>query len=1156
MGEQISGIEKDTLSRNRIVSEINQNFFVEAGAGSGKTTMLVNRMVAMVESGIDIRKICAITFTRAAAGEFYDRFQKLLIRRSSPVAQQETEERPGSLPPQTEETRRRSAEALKNIDLCFMGTIDSFCKMILSEHPSAAKIPPDAAIVSEEETQDIYRQQYVKISAGEYGEELRSLAGKFQSVNGDPLTVFLKGISKIMDNRNARFHFDDAAEIDVDAVFENERNAVIRAARCLAGHPELAYTGNKESREAWAEIAETGFTVQRRWSSNFGSVMHALRTLAKIRLIPAASRHYAGDLGSLYVPGGRSGQWLQASFGGKGSLLERLGKYQYDVSMAFLTRCIPVLETAMRERGSMTYFDCLYCLRNVLRRDAEEGGTLIRHIYDRHSHFLIDEFQDTNPLQAEVFFYLSSEKPVPQWSACVPRKGSLFIVGDPKQSIYRFRSADVTSFLKVKKLFEENGGEILSLTRNFRSKRELCMYFNRVFTSLLPEETESQSRFEEIPVPGETKDEFRGIFTYRAHIGNTAQEEHREIRDPVRIADVIQHLAGREDIRIRDGKKEKLRAIRYSDFMVITKKKALLGPITAELKKREIPIRVEGDIPFAENEALREIGLIYSSTADAEDTSALWGALTGKLIGFSREDLLLYKTRGGILSLKPETEPEDMENTGKSRVGAEISRLKELCRSASRLSPAALFSKIMDDYHVYRRVSSENMEIVCYAWELLRNAEKTGEVVTLKDGVAFLNTLIEGGSGEERCLNLDMEKDCVHLANLHKVKGLEAPIVILAGAIEPYRFDAEYRLEHGDDGSDGYLFSVGEMIGNRWVTYIATSDYEEKKEAEEEVRKEEECRLIYVAATRAKNALILCNSVKTNNRGRDVPDSAWTRILERGLPDLFQNIPERAEKKEEDKVFADAAELYRRAEEESILNNRSCEEHSFRTMRPSSLRVRSKIADTSEEPEAEDLWDAEPEEIPDSGPEEAPGSEPEDLRDSGPENEISKEAWFPDLLGTMAHRLMEMLVTSRNRIDAEKAVDEIIREYRTPASVSCEDRFRDALLKAARTMRNGGYVQSNGAPQDMLGTLLSADEVYCEIPFCCLDESDNGKVVWNGIIDVVYLSAGKWHIVDYKTNADGSDLDIRYREQLNAYVNAFRLTMKQDADAMVYHIDL
>jgi ATP-dependent exoDNAse (exonuclease V) beta subunit len=128
---EMTSLERDTQSRNRIVSEINTNFFVEAGAGSGKTTMLVSRMVAMVEAGIPIGKICAITFTKAAAGEFYDRFQKLLIERSNPDYVWEDKGYAGQLPKPTDETRERCAEALKNIDLCFMGTIDSFCSMVL-----------------------------------------------------------------------------------------------------------------------------------------------------------------------------------------------------------------------------------------------------------------------------------------------------------------------------------------------------------------------------------------------------------------------------------------------------------------------------------------------------------------------------------------------------------------------------------------------------------------------------------------------------------------------------------------------------------------------------------------------------------------------------------------------------------------------------------------------------------------------------------------------------------------------------------------------------------------------------------------------------------------------------------------------------------------
>ena len=101
----------DQTSRDKIRNDIHSNFFVEAGAGSGKTSVLVDRMAAMVEGGIDISKICAITFTKAAAGEFYARFQKKLAEAGT----------------------QRAREALKNIDLCFMGTIDSFCGMVLSD---------------------------------------------------------------------------------------------------------------------------------------------------------------------------------------------------------------------------------------------------------------------------------------------------------------------------------------------------------------------------------------------------------------------------------------------------------------------------------------------------------------------------------------------------------------------------------------------------------------------------------------------------------------------------------------------------------------------------------------------------------------------------------------------------------------------------------------------------------------------------------------------------------------------------------------------------------------------------------------------------------------------------------------------------------------
>jgi len=881
----MTSTERDTESRNRIISDIDVNFFVEAGAGSGKTTMLVNRMAAMVEAGIDISRICAITFTRAAAGEFYDRFQKLLIERSSPGFVWEDKGQPGQLPAPTSETRALCRAALENIDLCFMGTIDSFCSMILAEHPSEAGIPSDSSIVSGQDEEDLYRQEYVKICEGAYGEELRSLAATFRSLHRDPESAFLAGMTFIMAHRNADFHFEAPEVLDIDRDLSEERAEILRAVKCLVEHPELKYGKDKNNLKAWDSIDEIYRALRRRWSTNFTHVLYNLNRLADLRTLPQAADRYGSSLLPLFVPGGARGSWLQMSEDGAGAVRKKFQTLQYNVSMSFLIRCIPYMERALKDKGAMTYFDALYYLRNMLRRDAEENGTLIRYIYNRHSFFLIDEFQDTNPMQAEVFFYLTSEHPVPQWTSCVPRPGSLFIVGDPKQSIYRFRSADVSSFLRVKRLFEKNGGSILSLSRNFRSTRMLCGYFNRVFSSLLSAETADQSKFEQIPLPDETSGEFQGLFTYKAYTGKSALE-HPDETDPVLISDMIRRLVDRKDYLITTPDSKGPHPVRYRDIMVITSAKASLRPIMARFDEVGIPARVEGDVPFHENEALQEISRIYSIFAEPRNQTALYSALTGRVIGFSEDDLLCYTSFAGPLFLTANPDLTDCKNETVLRVECMLGELRGMYRKALRLSPAGLFSLIMDEFQIYRTVEAKNLEVLFYALELLRSAEKTGEVVTLRDGGSYIRRILDGLSEEERCLNLSGERDCVHMANLHKVKGLEAPIVILA-ASGPKSPSPENRIVHRDDGSEGYLFLMKKKKPSRG-NWFSTEAYEDAAEDEKSALRAETQRLIYVAATRARNALIICNSVYTNAKGTEIQKTMWKPLLESGIPEIFR----------------------------------------------------------------------------------------------------------------------------------------------------------------------------------------------------------------------------------------------------------------------------
>ena len=288
MEEMLSSLEMDTLSRNRIISEIGTNLFVEAGAGSGKTTMLVRRMVAMVEAGIEISRICAITFTKAAAGEFYNRFQKMLIERSNPSLEWKDSGEPGQLPEPTEETRERCRIALQNIDLCFMGTIDAFCGMVLSEHPSEAGIPSDAAILRDEDAETIYKQQYVKICSGAYGDELKKLAVSFQLLHSNAQDVFVRGLSFIMNNRNAKFHYDEAPDVNIDRLFAEEKKTLVQAIRFMKDHPNIKYPKEQKNLNAWENIKGSYQRIRGRWSSNYTNLLYGLKELKNIRILPGA----------------------------------------------------------------------------------------------------------------------------------------------------------------------------------------------------------------------------------------------------------------------------------------------------------------------------------------------------------------------------------------------------------------------------------------------------------------------------------------------------------------------------------------------------------------------------------------------------------------------------------------------------------------------------------------------------------------------------------------------------------------------------------------------------------------------------------------------------------------------------------------------------
>lgn len=1079
-----NAVREDQLARDRIRSELDTNFFVEAGAGAGKTSVLVDRMTNLVKAGRSVGRICAITFTKTAAGEFYFRFRNRL----------------------REEAAKGSAEcaaALRDIDLCFMGTIDSFCNMILSEHPARAGIPSSARVITDDEFKNAALRCYADIQRGAYGPELQGLCLRFRSINRYPDALFVSMMSEMSKRRQARFLYTSPSQESTDTVFSEEKASLVRLVRYLTGHQEAAYSGEAGSTKSWDALITRGMLLGTSWDSRTCDIIRLVKDIKGLRLLPGFDLDLLAQDGywfQLHESRGKPG-WYEFDDTRINALVSGLKDRVFGISLEFAEKCLGILTSEMKKKGTLTFFDYLLYTRDMLKNDAASGGALIRHIHARHSTFLIDEFQDTDPLQAEVFFYLASEDPVPDWKECVPSPGSLFIVGDPKQSIYRFRNADVGSYNKVKGLFKGNVGCTLLLTANNRSTEEMCGWFNGMFTKLLPGESKKdQSCF--VPIPPTDKPpaegNFSGVYSY------TVSRNSRP--DPDAVLSILRRLVHNPSFLIRERDDTAQREITWKDIMLITNSKTHLAEYAELFTLNSVPYYLEGKLKFSDCPAMCALVSVYCAAARPSRRN-LYSALTSPFGGVSGKKLLLFTQSGGRLDIYSE-QPEECD----SGIRGLISSIRNYAVTAQTVSPSVLFQIILEDTAVFARTGTKNLEYVWYALELLRSGETDGTVATAQEAADFLQELIDNDKTCERCLGLSRASDRIHIANLHKVKGLEAPIVILAApghkdvtpsvrmdySAEPpacrfFKFTSEYSelLSCGDPGAAG--------------------DEEKQSAAAEALR------LLYVAATRARRALIVGFVVKID--GTPSSDSAWAEFFNPDTPDFFAEFGGIPDGVETDSGTVDADELYREGSD-TISGRDASRAASYSIMRPSTVKLKRLL---SQEDDYEDTAESE-------------------VRS----DEKRSAAAFT---GTLVHRLMELLVLTGNRPSSEELADEILNEYGAP-----EEPYRSLVTGVCEKIRSGGYTQENGAPENILNELLSADEVHCELPFC--RRSGDGTVLWNGVMDAVYLKNGVWHIVDYKTNADAEHLEEKYEGQLAAYREAFLAMTGSEAKTVIYHIDL
>ncbi|HSE62883.1 MAG TPA: UvrD-helicase domain-containing protein [Thermoanaerobaculia bacterium] len=837
--------QSDAADRRAIREELRRNLLVEAAAGTGKTTSLVDRMLALVAEGeATVDRLCAVTFTVKAAAQLKERFQVGLE---------------GSLAAERDPVKRdRLAAALDEIDRCFIGTIHSFCARLLRERPVEAGVDPE--FVELDETEDLllrqeawerYKQSLFLESSpllselARYGMPIDLLEEAYQCLASNPdvepavagrlpepgfeherehVLAFLERAAKELPPRDP--------EGRSDSLQKKLRSALrLKEIRDLRQSAELV--------TLFERLQGKGRIVQRDWPN----------AAVAVRLRDA----YDALVADVVSPA--LGRWRE---------------FLYPIAVEAVKPAVDVFRRLRRERGVLDFGDLLLLARNLLRDHPEA-----RHDFRRRfTPVLVDEFQDTDPIQAEVLLYLTGEDlGEKDWRRLVPAPGSLFVVGDPKQSIYRFRRADIETYECVKERILASGGRVLKLTTNFRSSPEICDWINDFFSKTFPADASRQQAADAPLVPNRgNAGGFSGVV--RLEIPPTGGKSREDVAraDAVRIASWIRSALDAKMEIARDGS----RAALPGDFLILFRYKKLMDTYARELELRGIPYEIAGGGAFSESEDLRDLLPILESIADPDDPVSLVASLRGPVFGVDDDALYRHWREGGRFHMfaPPPAAPDP-------RILGVMETLREAYEVSKRYPPAAALARIAGRLGVIayggaRELGGTRAGNLLKAISISRALSANGE--SFAAIVRHLRRLTEQSDTEEMSTSPGAVR-AVRLLTLHRAKGLEAPVVFLADPGGEWDAPIDWCVGRETEPPQAWLRVRRAEHRDEVARPVGWSA---REEAEKQFDEAEKARLLYVAATRAADLLVV-------SAGPNEKKSPWARLAAaatRLLPDL------------------------------------------------------------------------------------------------------------------------------------------------------------------------------------------------------------------------------------------------------------------------------
>ncbi|HWH32588.1 MAG TPA: UvrD-helicase domain-containing protein [Egibacteraceae bacterium] len=788
----------DAASRERVLTELGTTLFVEAGAGTGKTTALVGRILSLVATGeAQLREVAAITFTEAAAAQLRDRVRAAVEHAAGDTG------RPA-------EQRERMAVAATQVDEAAILTLHGFAQAVLAEHPIEAGLPPEFEIVDELRAAELLDEAWAELQ-----EDLLSDPG----LRAPMETALTLGLTLYSLERLAR--------------------AAAEAYDRLAEHPPAGAPPGRAPAEDLADrIAATA-----RWRARNLRPDALLDHLDDLAELARALRAAPGELEGLRLLAGRK---LSCSRGQKGDWdggatdikhgLADLERQRRDVlAHAGRTALAPILERVRawalaqarrrRTQGQLTFHDLLVAARDLLRDHAETRGLAA----SRWRRLLIDEFQDTDPLQVDIALALAETD---------PRPGRLFFVGDPKQSIYRFRRADIAVYGAARERFADG---LVPLVANFRTVPGVVAWVNAVFAGLMDGEP-GQAPFAPLLAMRPALRDGPAVHVVGGPCEKLPAAEARE-REATAVARAVRAVRD-EGWPVHDAHDKVTRPARYADIALLLPARTALPAVERALEDAGVPYRVEARSLVYESQEARELLALLRAADDPTDEVAVVAALRGPALACPDDALAQWAAAGGGWDYR------QAAPAGAPDIVAEAMRRLAACHAARfAADPAALVDLLVRELRLLELGAGRPRPRD--AWRRLRYVIDEARALAERGGsLRELVRRIERQAADqvrvtEQVLP-DEDDDAVRILTMHAAKGLEFGVTVLCGLAGA-----------GGGGGDPLLWDAGGQGQVRLGDHLETQGYAEAKEAERLAQRQEHHRLLYVAATRARDHLIL-----------------------------------------------------------------------------------------------------------------------------------------------------------------------------------------------------------------------------------------------------------------------------------------------------------